>query len=161
MSAELTRLHNGPDPGERPDGLLAALIVNCSGDAAVVLRWAKDVLTLVLQQPDPSMISIERWRELLPDWFVRRCAPEITKEEAERRRLLPTKERIALAEHWSLGGWIYWFRPNERWWKWWDDEVTSPNVVRVRLVVPGFPYPSGAVEWLLAASGASSIDKLD
>ena len=161
MSTELTRLSSGPDFGEQPKGLIAALTVHCDSDALGVLTRAKQVLGLVLQQGDPATLSMEQWHEILPSWFVRQCADEITQAEAERRRSLPYEQRVELAKHWSLGGWLYWFGLKERPWEWWNAKVIVDTCFSVDLVVPGFPYPSGAIEWLLQCSGAKDIERMD
>jgi hypothetical protein len=158
---EVERLLSGPIPSEQPEGLLAQLVVHCSEEARTVLDRVREVLVLVLSHPDPAAYSVEHWRSQLPVWFVRKCAPEITQEEAERRRHLPFEQRVSLAQHWSLGAWLHWFRPNERPWKWWDADITSPDFLRIRLVVPGFPFASGALEWLLLSAGAEVVERVD
>lgn len=156
---ELDRLTSGPAPGEQPEGLLAQLVAHCDGDATAVLERAREVLSVVLKQPEP--LPLEQWRNKLPDWFVQKCAAEITREEAERRRHLPMDQRASLAQNWSLSAWLYWLRPDERPWRWWNAEVTSPDFLRVCLVVPGLPYPSGAIEWLIRCGGASVVEKVE
>ena len=159
LGNELSRLAFGPAPGDRPEGLLVPLFAHCNGDAKRILELVREVLAVVLKQP--YRVSVERWRQDLPPWFVQKCAAEITHEEAQRRKHLPVDQRAALAQTWSLSGWLYWFRPGERPWRWWNAEVISPDFLRVSLSVPGIPYPSGALEWLLHCSGAMAIEKME
>jgi hypothetical protein len=158
MSTELARLASGPARDERPNGSIATLSVLCDEGASDVLVRAKQVLELVLRQAKPAALSMEQWREALPAWFVRQCADEISPEEAQRRRLLPFEQRLEFAKQWSLGGWLYWFDPEERPWEWWDSQVVDDRRLTVDLIVSGFPYPSGAIEWLFRCSGAKEIE---
>lgn len=161
MGTELARLSSGPASSEMPKGMIATLTVYCDGNALEVLTRVKQVLGLVLQAGNPAALSIEQWRETLPSWFVSQCADEITQAEAERRRLLPYEQRVELAKHWSLGGWLYWFGLDERPWEWWSAKIILDTCFSIDLVVPGFPYPSGAIEWLLQCSGAKGIERMD
>jgi hypothetical protein len=164
MDAELERRHiaTGPEPGERPTGLILMTVTAVSdGRAQDVLVRAKEVLSAVLANRDTS--DLDEWRRLLPPWFVDRCAPERTREEAERwlawwRKLPPAEQGPAEdAKGWSLADWLYWFEPEQRFWFWWDARVLDPS--RVQVVIDSYeaPPPVDALRWLLQASGADQV----
>ena len=102
----------------------------------------------------------EEWPRLMPDWFVRACAPEPTEEEAATwlarwRRLSPeqqAREEASLA--WTLLNWVYWFRPEDREWCWWNAWAENPDLALVEVRIDAWPAPTGALRWLLRAAGA-------
>lgn len=154
---EINRLSNGPKLGEQPDGLLVDFIAE-GENAVVILEAAREVWGAVIKQHDPASLTLDKWHQILPDWFIRKCSPEISREEAIRRRSLPMDERLKLAENWSLGAWVYWLKPSERQWEWWDAKVLSPRSLRVIVLAKGCPFPAGSLEWLLKCSGARSVE---
>jgi hypothetical protein len=115
------------------------------------------------QAPWPSD---DQWRSLLPKWFVEACAPEQSKEEAQRwlelwRTLSPELKAEAEDRAWSLLNWLYWFDPRGdagRGWTWWDAGVEDSATGWVDIEVEGHPYPSGDLRWLLRASGGVPVD---
>jgi hypothetical protein len=158
---ELSRLSGaisstGDLPGNR---LIVWFRVHCAQDCWPVIEKAKDVLraTIEEQQRSETWPSLEEWQVRLPRWFVERCAEEILMEEAERRRRLPMEERIRLGKEWSLNGWLYWLHPDRRSWFWWTAEPGTAEA-RVALVVDGWPFPWGSLDWLLRAAGAISVE---
>ena len=155
--SELDRVGFGPKAEDQPQGFLAKVHVSAPSCAGEVLDRCREVLGLVLRQPADSWPTVEQWRSLLPKWFVDACAEEITRAEAERRRSLPMPEREKLAEHWSVGAWVHWLKPSERQWFWWDGRQTSPSDLMIRVEVNDFPFPAGALKWLLKAAGASTV----
>jgi hypothetical protein len=131
-------------------------------DANAVLLWAREVMTAVLSQDDWP--SIAAWRDILPSWFVSACGPEQTRAESETWlrywRSLAQQERSREADRrWALSDWLYWFDPaganDERSWAWWDAGIYDGSRGWVEIEVHGHPYPSGALRWLLKASGAT------
>ena len=79
----------------------------------------------------------------IPAWFREACAPEDARTE----------------ERWSLLAWLCWTDPNERQWFWWDARVVAPGVGEVRIETTGEPFPSGALRWLLTASGGREVQE--
>jgi hypothetical protein len=155
---ELERIERGPRPGEKLPGLVAEFNVECERNSAETLRCAKEVLLAALREDDPGGLALEAWRKILPPWFTMKFSPEITMEEAVRRRALPMEERMHLAETWSLAAWVHWLKPSERQWEWWDAEVISPRSLHVKVVVSGLPFPSGSLQWLFKCCGATSFE---
>jgi hypothetical protein len=157
---EIRRVSFGPKAGEKPDGLLADFLVE-GENAETILTSAREAWRAAIEQNDPAGLSLAAWRQVLPYWFIDRCGPEISIEEAVRRRSLPMAERVKLAETWSLSAWVHWLRPTERQWVWWDAHVTSPRSLRVVVVVKGYPFPAGSLQWLLKCAGAESVELLE
>lgn len=162
-SDEQRRLFDGPQPDEEPGGGLTTATARCAGDAPEVLARAREVMAAVLANSDGAWPSDEDWRGLLPSWFVEACAdeetPEQTRERLARWEHLTFAERARETEHdaWSLDNWILWLEPEERQWFWWSAEAADPDQVVLRVEVPDWPAPTGALEWLLRASGAVEV----
>jgi hypothetical protein len=153
---ERRHLEAGAQPGDRPLGTLIEL------NAMEVLSKAREVLRAVVMNNDPWPAD-DQWRQLLPTWFVDRCAPEQTKGEAAewlaRWRKLPPAEKARATEErgWSLLDWLYWLRPAERQWFWWDGQPLDNDVARIVVEVKDTPTALGALEWLLKAAGAERV----
>lgn len=157
---EIARIAFGPEPGQSLGGLGSVrFMVKCSGNAEQILENSRQVMDTVLRQNVP-LLSLEQWRTTLPKWFVQRCAPEKTKDEADKRLQLPIEERALLekTEGWSLSGWIYWFQPENRNWYWWDARIENPDTIQIAVEVNEWPFPWGALKWLFIASGATDVE---
>jgi len=131
--------------------------------ASSILNQSRDVLTVVLDHAGSSWPELDEWRRLLPQWFVDRCAPERSEQEAQewlrRWRDLTPEQRVRAerVEPWSLADWLHWMQPESRQWFWWHALVGSDGTLRVQLEVLGWPAPVGALEWLLRAAGADDV----
>jgi hypothetical protein len=165
LANERRHLLEGPAPDEKPGGLGTVRFLGwCSGNAEQVIERARAVLALVNQHSAGEPPSDVEWGELLPAWFVSRCGPELSQEQAEeetaRWRALSRDEQIRWEEErrWSLADWIYWFKPENRCWYWWDAKPLDDKVLVVAVEAYEWPFPSGALAWLLQASGAERID---
>ncbi|HKQ03868.1 MAG TPA: hypothetical protein VJ464_01955 [Blastocatellia bacterium] len=161
---ELRHLHEGPSPGEKFEGLaIFELLAYCQSNADAVLNRCKEVLEVVLRHERNEWPSLDDWRTLLPMWFVMECADEVSREESERwlkwwqglsREQQAKVEREA---RWSLSDWLYWFEPDVRQWFWWDAHIEDSKTLSVYVEVQSLPFPWGALDWLLRASGAVSV----
>jgi len=161
---ELQRLRSGPRPGETPGASgLDRIAVRSEGNAAEVIAQCKEVLTSVLMYGAETWPSLASWEQILPGWFVRQFAPRESTADAERWltwwRELPPAERAKAQEErrWTLEDWIGWLRPGEREWWWWDARVTGEQSAIVEVEVDDWPHATGALRWLLRASGATAI----
>lgn len=158
---ELARLLLGAPEDESEVGGMGTVrfVVSCPGNAEEVLRNSTQVLQEVLRNSGGPWLSLKEWRDRLPSWFVESCKREVPQEEAARRLGLSLEQRKQLAaeEGWSLNSWLYWFKPGERCWYWWDAIVRDQNTILIAVVVEGWPFPWGSLEWLFRASGALSV----
>jgi hypothetical protein len=159
MTDEVERLRRGPQVGEKPKGTVASFNLICDGNADEVLERCREALGSVLTQSADPWPSVEHWGRVLPTWFVAACFPEITREEAQRRRALPLEQRERLAEQWSVAAWIYWFRPSERSWYWWNAKVIDANHAQVQVVTESIPFAMGSLKWLCKAAGARQVSE--
>jgi hypothetical protein len=155
---EIERLLSGPAPDEKPQGFLANARVCAPACADRVLARSREILSIVFQQPLDDWPTVELWRSILPVWFIEACSDEISREEAERRRRLPVEERQKLAERWSVGAWVHWFKTAERQWFWWSGRVISADELLIQVEVHGFPFPAGSLKWLLVSAGATVVE---
>jgi hypothetical protein len=48
--------------------------------------------------------------------------------------------------------------PNQRLWFWWDAAVLTEHDFVVAVETHEWPFPSGALKWLLRASGADTVE---
>jgi hypothetical protein len=164
IANERRHLLDGPAPDEKPGGLGTVRFLGwCSGSAEQIIERAKAVLTVVNQHSAGEWPTDQTWRELLPAWFVARCGPELSQEEAEaemarRKKLPPEEQKRAAEEGWSLLNWIYWFQPENRYWYWWDAKPLDDKVLVVVVEAHEWPFPSGALAWLLRAAGAERVE---
>jgi len=70
---------------EAPKGVgTVRFLARCNGDSGAVIERAKEILMLVNENSTGEWPEDAKWFELLPKWFVDRCAPEDTQEEAEK-----------------------------------------------------------------------------
>lgn len=155
---ELKRLAFGVSENETT-GFIIEIVAGCEGNASEILQKVREVLKRVIDCELPFNASVEDWKAILPKWFVEACSPEINKQEAEK--LLKTPQGFeTLANTWTVSGFIYWFRPEERSWYWWDGIIKDHRTLIVQILVDEFPYAWGALEFLLKASGANNIEEL-
>jgi hypothetical protein len=132
-------------------------------DSSLLLQRCREVMTVVLGHDQSNWPSLAGWRAELPTWFVDACGPEQSAEEAQRWlawwRSLPPEEQDAVEEQqpWALSDWLEWLQPAERTWYWLGAEESDPHRLLIWLDAPGSPAPTGALEWLLKAAGATDI----
>lgn len=163
LANERRHLLEGPAPDEKPGGLgTVRFIAWCSSDAEQVVERAKTVLKAVNKASMGEWPTDHAWRKLLPEWFVARFGPDLSQEEAEAEaariiKLPPADQKRAAEEGWSLRGWIYWFQAENRYWYWWDAKPLDDKVVVFAVEVHEWPFPSGALVWILRAAGAEDV----
>jgi hypothetical protein len=157
--SELQRIKAGPMPGEQPGDVLVTFAAETGDVAEAVLCRIKQALMLVVDQDAKQWPTVDEWRAILPKWFVEKCADEIDREEAERRRSLPIEERKILADQWSVGAWTHWFKPAERSWYYWDARTVEKNRLVIEVAVDSLPFAMGSLKWLLKAAGANDVSE--
>ena len=132
--------------------------------AAEVVEKAKAVLRVINERSLGSGPSDADWGRLLPSWFVERCEP--VKSEAESQAWLAwwrglSDDQMADVERnqaWTLDGWLYSLTPDQRRWFWWDAVPLTEHNFVVAVEAHEWPFPSGALGWLLRASGADRVE---
>lgn len=162
MSSEVVRLDRGLDPGEVPQrGYLVSVVVR--GElAAQAIANAKEVLRNVAALPTSAFASGEAM-SALPEWFVQACAREESNEEQAswlrwwRSLDGEARARAASERPWTVDDWLYWMRPDERQWFWWESRMASPDAGLVSVEVADWPAAVGSLLWLLRASGVDDL----
>jgi hypothetical protein len=107
--------------------------------------------------------SLERWEEVLPEWFVNLCAAETTatkiKAYADRIAGLPPEIRDIVDQHTAppLSKWLEGFE-SDRSWLWWDASIISACEFQVRYIVFDYLHTKRDLSWLLVASGAWRLE---
>lgn len=169
---ELRRLRSGP--GAEDDQSLPFLVrVRFTAeDPAQVVSRARAVLTGVVEQVG-DWPAFDRWPQLLPTWFVQRCAPEHPEPEhgepvdaeawMRRWQAMTPEQKAALSQGpWTLSGWLDCFDPTEegrgddRSWWWWH-AGTDESGGWVQVVTTGWPFGSGSLTWLIEACGGADL----
>jgi len=166
LSAELRRLREGPHPTEQPTGIgTVRFVARCPVGAASVLRNTSDVLRIVDEAALVGWLTEEQWRDRLPSWFISACASPMTDTEANKwlawwKNLSPEEQTRTEAEKdWSLDAWLYWMKPENRQWFWWDSRILDGcDHIVVAVEVEAWPFPWGSLRWLFRAAGASALE---
>lgn len=165
--AELDRISRAEDLKDPPIGVgVVRYQVICQGSAFVSLERVKEALSSVLRLGSWEAIEGKDPNMVLPRWFVDMCGEELSSEERiawlEKWRKLSDAERT-LAEdqrRWSVNDWLYWFEDEQRAWFWRRAQVLNENEYTVDIEVIDWPFPSGALRWLLVASGAKHVTEI-
>ena len=167
LLVERRRLRDGVGADEKILGLeISSFVVQCNGDAPLILERAKQLMQLVnVQCLAERWPSDEEWPGLLPEWFVENCSPERTEEEKKRDMAkwfsLPYEERWKLPEEkWSPLQWIRWMEPDEREWLWWDGEVRDKNTLIID-VDQVYETRYADLHWLFRGCGAEHVEEPD
>lgn len=157
--SELDRIRSGPAPGQRIGGLgTIRIVAHCAGNSEEVLRKAKEILALVVSSGVEPEIDLSDWQSRFPTWFLTQFVPEPTAEENAKYLSLPYEERIEPENNpWDLRGWLYWFQVENRCWFWWDAALPNEDTVVVAIEVTEWPFAWNSLQWLLQASGATSV----
>ena len=151
-NSELRRLRSGPGADDDQQRLLPVRLRFSAEDPGRVIADARAVLTSVVEQVG-DWPEFERWSQLLPAWFVQRCAPEAAE---------PEQRAGAVQGAWALSDWLYYFDPTEegmgddRSWWWWH-AGTDASGGWVQVVTTGWPFGSGSLSWLIEASGGTDL----
>lgn len=170
---ELRRLRSGleAEDGQRQPFLVRARFT--AEDPAQVIADARAVLTCVVERIG-DWPAFERWPQLLPAWFIQRCAPEPMEPEpgepfdadawlAQWRAMTPEQRAAASRGPWTLSNWLYYFDPTEegagddRSWWWWDAGTDESGDGWVQVATTGWPFGSGSLSWLIEASGGTDL----
>ncbi|MEP7764388.1 hypothetical protein [Sanguibacter sp. 25GB23B1] len=167
-SEESRRVSFGPRPDESPGrlGLIEAKVIS-EGAVVDVIEKTKDVLRAVLSMTLDELRSPSTGTARLPEWFVAACSPERPPEAVEQWNVwwrgldLEARARAEDERSWTLADWLYWMEPDERQWFWWDARIDEDGGGTVLVEVLGWPSPTGALQWLLRAAGASSVHFAD
>jgi hypothetical protein len=167
FDAELRRVQGGFSEDDDDAKLLPVRVFFTADDPAVVVARARDVLAQVIQRMD-SWPADDGWPDLLPQWFVERCAPEPAADGAgdsagslARWRAMSPEEKAADAKRpWTLSSWLYYFDPVEgmgedRSWWWWNAGGDEPGTGWIDVVTTGWPFGTGSLYWLIQGCGGT------
>ncbi|MFG2449222.1 hypothetical protein ACGFSG_07585 [Streptomyces sp. NPDC048512] len=172
MTAELRRLRSGPAAEDDQCRPFLVRLRFTAEDPAQVLANARAVLTRVVAQVD-DWPGDEVWPQLLPTWFIQRCAPEAPEPDQgepfdvaawlRRWRAMISDRRAAVDEgRWTLSDWLYYFDPtdegrgDDRSWWWWHAGIDASGGW-VQVATTGRPFGSGSLSWLIEASGGADL----
>ena len=163
--SEFARLVQGARERDGIPGIgTVRFIVKCSTNAADVLATAREAMRAIsgacANGWDAAALN---WEALLPEQFVKACAADMTRSEADEwlarwQKLRPQeREHEERSRAWSLANWLHWLSPNERTWLWWDAVVLDEDFIVVSVAVEEWPFPWGALSWLFRGSGALEV----
>ena len=142
--------------------LEVVLVLTCPAGAAVCLARMRQVLDCV-ETARTVWPALDRWEEVLPEWFVRACAKPMSDEEAQswlhrwRGMSQAEQSRVSEEQPWSLPDWLYWMEPTQSVWRWARARQRSATELEVTLAVEGLPVALGAFKWLARTAGAERV----
>ncbi|MFC7310171.1 hypothetical protein ACFQVC_38915 [Streptomyces monticola] len=133
-----------------------------------VIERAREALSRVVERVE-SWPPESEWEQMLPAWFIERCAPEPTPDPdfdsaywlARWRGLSPAEKAAAAAGPWTLSNWLYYFDPtdegqgDDRSWWWWNAGTDDAHAGWIDVATTGWPFGTGSLYWLIEASGGS------
>src|SRR5688500_17262104 len=127
---ELERLSSNAPLYSRSD--IAIIIVECDDIASRVISRTNEILKIVIGSELTPDDTVEDWSDELPFWSVDACSRDLTIEES--KEMMRTPEGVQqLSQIWTIDGFIYWFRPEQRSWFWWDAVLIDTNIFQVHL----------------------------
>jgi hypothetical protein len=175
-STELIRVRYGPHP-DINNPLLDLEATFTARDPHAAIALMREVMLAVLPyaaDPGVPWPADEQWKDILPAWFVERCAPEVpaqpgtpTSWHAWWRGLTQQQRETEMATDaaadWRLLDWINLFDPDGmadgRNWRWWNSGVRGHRIGWVQFGTDGHPYGGGAaLRWLIEAAGGYGIE---
>ena len=162
IEKELDRIRHGTQ-ATPPDGLgiVRFTVITDGTDPSQLLGKVRSVLEIIDEVGVERWPTAGEWSAILPQWFVAACAPEMSREEAQRWlarwEKLSDEERRAEEEGkpWALADWLHWMEPERRSWWWWGSDMGDELQVLVQ--VDEWPFPWGGLAWLLRAAGARDV----
>lgn len=166
-TTEGARIFQGPKG--TPTGAIRRFVGTTDGDAEAALARCKQVLVAVTHWIPPlseQPVSLEKWRERTPKWFLDACAPELSQAEAEGQVALwrsldaDGKARFEEERRWSFADWIAWFDWSSdlrRSWLWWDGGTRDDAKFWVEVEVQEDPAALGTLVWMMRAAGAVRV----
>lgn len=151
------------------NGMGADFVIKCSNNSTVVMELArKTLLEINYQYDNDKWLTIENWKQILPEQFLANCVPEMADDEIAMHKKwwesLSYKEKLKEAkkeDKWMLSNWLYWLEPKERVWFWWGSEVLDENHFVFSAKTLDDLFLSGSLKWLFLGSGAKSVVGLD
>jgi hypothetical protein len=166
IESELQRLNGAPAPDEKPGGVgTVSFVARCPFGAKDVLARVISVWKIIDQVALSDWPTVEQWNMKLPEWFTSACTSPMTQQQADAwlagwKRLTPVEQARAESEKkWSLENWLYWMKPEDRQWFWWDAKALEDcDHIIVAVEVDAWPFPWGSLRWLFKVAGASTLE---
>lgn len=144
--------------------LTVRLLVECRGNAKVVMDRLRSVLQAVVEANRMGRDDPEYLRAQLPDWFVNAFASPLTDDEAAayvaRWSSLDeeAQRQLERSQPWSFLDWQHWMSSENRPWRIVEADTVDDSQIVMRLSVEGWPVPLEALEWAVRACGATRIE---
>jgi hypothetical protein len=85
------------------------------------------------------------------------CKPALGKRATRSRPLGCGGGDLLMVKLGPVDDWLYWMRPDERQWFWWESRMASPDAGLVSVEVADWPAAVGSLLWLLRASGVDDL----
>lgn len=159
MSQEFQRLEQNK-AGERPQGLWTTLVIDLGDQPDQTYDRIIEVSRLLARygtywgsKTDRQWPSDQAWKQMLPQWFLA-TFKDYSKEDCERMMAETPRER------WGDLPWLFesWTESmSNRTWEWWSSKQKD-RTLEVQLLLEGWPYSVGALEYLIKSAGARSIE---
>lgn len=159
---EIRRLRSG-ERDSPASGALARIHIRAA-DAPAVIDRTRSALLSVLRLTAEELDAEISEPTHLPSWLVASFARARTEDERaawlEWWRDLDVDARRQAEEEtpWEMADWLSWMAAEERSWRWWSAEVSSPTTAVASIDVLDWPAPTEALWWLMTAAGARDVE---
>lgn len=140
--------------GEIPVGLHWIYSVRPRGDLNDSLSRIKQIVKIIASQSPQKWPTDERWRSILPDWFVE-SLKFYTQEEAELLLAITPREKWSEIP-WDFQAWLEAIR--DKGWQWWSSKAHELEI-EICLSIVEWPARLEAFEHIITAAGAEFVSK--
>lgn len=87
-------------------------------------------------------------------------------KDAEWRSILPKEFIDSFLDHtkeddWTLDDWLYWLKPENRFWFLWSINEKNSNYLEIKIIVYEHPYPWESLEVLFMKLGTSELREIN
>ena len=155
---ERGRLADGGCADAMPAGFdVFRVYARSNANARDVLGRVREVMSHVVRDVNAPWPTDEEWLRELPAWFVE-ASPRENGPPEPGMAPLPAEIAGEDVERWAVESFVYWFEPDQREWWWWGATLVSNDEIVVCLAVHELTVFHAALDWLLYASGAVSVE---
>jgi len=132
-------------------------------DVHGVLDRVKQVMVPVTKRCADPTVSLKQWEQILPRWFAEPLSKGVPVKKLDRwaqRELEPhdsSAETGVSDSRWTLEGWLYVMRPEERFWVWWNSGTETESTFWIDVQITEAPFPWENLEVIVFLAGALSL----
>ena len=160
---ESKRIERNRD-GNRPANLWASLEIDLGKRPDLTYERIFEVVQLISKygtywgsKSTSRWPTDEEWKTLLPAWLDGAFCDLSTYSRTELDRMRVTKQ-LDEDPRWDFGSWLDSLK--ERTWEWWSSHRSDSHLI-IHLLLEGWPYSTGALEYVITVTGGQIVSKVD